>query len=642
MTTSFYNGITGLKSFQYGIDVWGDNISNINTTGYKEQIPEFSTLFSNTINNNPVSSDIGLGSKLSSTSINLQQGSLINTDNPFDIAIGGEGWFALKNGDNTYYSRTGSFKRDSQGYLVDDNGDYLLVANANNLTKNSDGSYFVNRSVNTDNLISQNAQTSPISLPDNVILPAVATTKATLGSNLNDSDTITTTKPATGENDFSALYSKDGNDLKIRNGDSLVFGFGNPATYKNNLISTEFCIQDDEADGKDEVYDFTLNGKNFNIDIPDGSTKEEIQNKLKNAFDNAGIINEITDNGIKISDPNQIILTSNNDLMPNIAAAKLTYSADPQNQYEFSTINEFDTELQNLASSTYPGIANVYLDDEGRISIDNSSTQTINAYSLKTENSNDLFMNNLGRVGNEIYPQTSAKSYNFLTNTQSFGGNIIEANGQKDTLSLSFTKQKTLNNQIIWKAVATVSDPKSNIISTQNFDMTFDSNGELLTPKSITLTSPQNITLNFNMTSYAKSDSAPSYSYSQNGLEDGYLENYQINQNGEIQAMFSNGQMSVLGQIPIYHFQNDQGLESVGNNLFKESENSNKAILYTSTDGNYLSGASILSNKLETSNVNFSQAMTELIITQKAYSSAAKTVTTSDQMIQRAIDMKKG
>ena len=45
---------------------------------------------------------------------------------------------------------------------------------------------------------------------------------------------------------------------------------------------------------------------------------------------------------------------------------------------------------------------------------------------------------------------------------------------------------------------------------------------------------------------------------------------------------------------------------------------------------------------LENSNVNFSEAMTELIITQKAFSTAAKTVTTSDQMIQRAIDMKKG
>ncbi|GAB6074082.1 flagellar hook-basal body complex protein [Nautilia lithotrophica] len=642
MTTSFYNGITGLKSFQYGIDIWGNNIANINTTGYKEQIPEFSTLFSDTLNSNPIYSDIGMGSKLSSTAINLKQGSLINTDNPFDISIGGEGWFAVKRHNDTYYSRTGSFKRDAEGFLVDDNGNYLLVANANNLIQNSDGSYFVNRSINTDNLISQNTQMTPISLPNNVILPAVATSEATLTSNLNDADVITTTKPAKTQSDFSALYSKDGQDLKIREGDSLVFGFGNPAVYDNNLLSTELCITDDELDGNNVVYNFTLNGIDFNIDLPDGSTKEEIQQAFKNAFDNAGIMNEITDNGIKISDPNQIILISQNELLPNIAAAKLTYRSEPQNQYDFSTIQDFDNIIQNLANSAYPNDTNVYLDDEGRICIDNNSFKTINAYALNTETSNDLFMSNLGRLGNEIYAGTSAKSYDFLTNTQSFGGNIIEANGQKDTLSISFTKQKVLNNQIIWNGVVSVLDPDSNVIGTQNFEMIFDSNGQLLSPNSVTITSPQNITLNFNMTSYNKTDLATSYSFTQNGVEKGFLQNYQIDKNGQIQALFSNGQMAILGQIPIFHFQNDQGLESLGGNLFKQTDNSNKALLYTDQNGNYIPESQIISNTLESSNVDFSQAMTELIITQKAFSSAAKTVTTSDQMIQRAIDMKKG
>ena len=125
-------------------------------------------------------------------------------------------------------------------------------------------------------------------------------------------------------------------------------------------------------------------------------------------------------------------------------------------------------------------------------------------------------------------------------------------------------------------------------------------------------------------------------------MKEGYLKNYQIDSNGNIQAIFSNGRMSILGQIPIFHFQNDQGLESLGGNLFRNTDSSNHAILYTDQNGNYISGSLISSNTLESSNVDFSQAMTELIITQKAFSSAAKTVTTSDQMIQRAINMKKG
>jgi len=300
MTTSFYNGVSGMKSFQYGIDVWGDNIANINTIGYKEQIPEFSTLFSNTINNTPISSDIGMGSKLSSTAINLQQGSLIPTDNPFDLAINGKGWFAVSNNNETYYTKTGSFKRDANGNLVDDNGNYLLVANANNLIQNKDGSYKVDTNIPTDNLISETTQMTPITLPNNVILPAVPTSKIDFATNLNDADIITTTSAATTESDFSALYSKDGQDLKIRNGDSLVFGFGNPATYENNLISTDICLNADKADGEDTTYNFTLNGKDFNITIPDGSSKSEAQNIFKQAFDDAGILNQITNNGIKI------------------------------------------------------------------------------------------------------------------------------------------------------------------------------------------------------------------------------------------------------------------------------------------------------------------------------------------------------
>jgi len=642
MTTSFYNGITGLKSFQYGIDVWGDNIANINTTGYKEQIPEFSTLFADTINSNPVSSDVGMGSRLASTSMNLKQGNLLQTENPFDLSINGEGWFAVERHNQTYYSRTGSFTRDANGYLVDDNGDFLLVANANNLIKNSDGTYYVDKNINTDSLIDENTVMSPISLPNNVVLPAVETTEVKLATNLTDSNIISTTKKAQTSNDFSALYSKDGEDLKIRNGDSLIFGFGNPATYSQNLISTEICINPDVADGEDAHYSFTLNGKTFDFTLPDGSSKEDIQSALKNAFDEAGIISKITFDGIEISDENSIILQSDNELMPNIAVAKLTYNSDPQESYEFATIEDFDNILQSLADETYPNSANVYLDDNGRISIDNNSYQTMHAYTIPTEMENERFTNNLGRLGNDIYAGTSAKSFEFLTNSQSFGGNIIQSNGEKDTLSFNFTKQKVLDNQIVWNGEITVTSPDSEIIGNKEFEVVFDENGQLVSPESVTIDSPQNINISLNLTSFSKTDLATAYSYVQNGIEEGFLKNYQINQKGEIQAIFSNGQMSVLGQIPVYHFQNDQGLESLGANLYQTTANSNNAILYTDSNGNYISGSSIISSSLESSNVDFSQAMTELIITQKAFSSAAKTVTTSDEMIQRAIDMKKG
>jgi flagellar hook protein FlgE len=472
-----------------------------------------------------------------------------------------------------------------------------------------------------------------------MILPAIATSKVNLFTNLNDADQINSTAPATLNNDFNALYSNDGKDLKIRDGDSFVFGFGNPATYSNNLISSEICITDDIKDGKDLVYNFTINDKPINLTLPDGSTKQEIQNALVNKLTQNGIDATISDNGIVISNPTKIILHSNNDNLPNIAAEKLIYKSTPAQENEFDTVQNLINKFQALANNIGPNIS-VSLDDKGRMVTTNLTDKTVNSYLLKTENSNDLFINNLGRMGNEIYPQTSAKSNAFKVNKQDFGGNIYDADGNKDIISFSFTKQKILNNQIQWNGVITIKDANGNIINTSNQIFTFDENGKLLSPKTVTLNLPQNININFNLTSYAKTDSNTSYSFSQNGLEKGYLQGYDINGDGVIFANFSNSKSVGIGQIPIFHFQNPQGLENIGGNLFRETNNSNKAFLYEN-NGEYIPYAKVISHKLEASNVNFAEAMTELIINQKAFSAAAKTVTTSDEMIQKAINLKR-
>jgi flagellar hook protein FlgE len=122
----------------------------------------------------------------------------------------------------------------------------------------------------------------------------------------------------------------------------------------------------------------------------------------------------------------------------------------------------------------------------------------------------------------------------------------------------------------------------------------------------------------------------------------GYLKAYQVDANGMVVATFDNGQSEVVAQVPLYHFQNEQGLEKVGDSEFRSTDNSGNAIFYKDTKGNVLQGASIVGNKLEMSNVTADEALTQLIITEKAYSANAKVVTTADQMIQKAIALKRG
>lgn len=90
----------------------------------------------------------------------------------------------------------------------------------------------------------------------------------------------------------------------------------------------------------------------------------------------------------------------------------------------------------------------------------------------------------------------------------------------------------------------------------------------------------------------------------------------------------------------MYHFQNDQGLTSVSSNLFAESSNSGEAIFYTKENGESFLGSKIYSHKLEGSNVSLATALTELIIVQKAFDASAKSITTSDELLKNAINMK--
>jgi flagellar hook protein FlgE len=257
----------------------------------------------------------------------------------------------------------------------------------------------------------------------------------------------------------------------------------------------------------------------------------------------------------------------------------------------------------------------------------------LNSFALKADHTNDSFFTNLGRAGNEIYANTANKSYAFLTNTQSFGGYAIDADGNKNPVTIIFTKQKIQPGLITWDGTISINTPNGEISKETSF--TFDDKGNLLQPKTLTV---DNIDFTFNLTAYQSTNTSTSYSFNQDGILQGYLKNYQITDDGKILGIFSNGKQATLGQIPVFHFQNPQGLESIGDSLFMESSNSGKAFLYTDENGNYLP-TKILPGMVEQSNVNFSQAMTELIINQKAFQASAKTVTTSDEMIKRAINM---
>ena len=111
MITGLWNGIAGLDSFEKALNVHSNNISNINTIAHKSDKIVFEDLM--------YQSRIGKGSTVQTIEKNFNQGNIKNTDNPYDIAIKGKGFFIIKDPltNDTFYSRAGNFKMNSNGTL---------------------------------------------------------------------------------------------------------------------------------------------------------------------------------------------------------------------------------------------------------------------------------------------------------------------------------------------------------------------------------------------------------------------------------------------------------------------------------------------------------------------------------------------
>ncbi|EAM0600008.1 flagellar hook protein FlgE [Campylobacter coli] len=133
MMRSLWSGVSGLQAHQVAMDVEGNNISNVNTTGFKYSRADFGTMFSQTVKiataptdgrggSNPL--QIGLGVSVSSTTRIHSQGPVQTTDKNTDVAINGDGFFMVSDdgGLTNYLTRSGDFKLDAYGNFVNNAG----------------------------------------------------------------------------------------------------------------------------------------------------------------------------------------------------------------------------------------------------------------------------------------------------------------------------------------------------------------------------------------------------------------------------------------------------------------------------------------------------------------------------------------
>ncbi len=135
MMRSLYSGVAGLKTHQTKMDVIGNNISNVNTVGFRSSQVLFKDVLYQTTQSSTGSTDstggtnakqIGLGTTVATVSITQTSGSAQSTNNPYDLMINGSAFFIVNRGGSNYFTKVGAFKTDDAGNLVTGDGDLVM------------------------------------------------------------------------------------------------------------------------------------------------------------------------------------------------------------------------------------------------------------------------------------------------------------------------------------------------------------------------------------------------------------------------------------------------------------------------------------------------------------------------------------
>jgi len=207
MIQGFHTGISGIKTYQTAIDVTANNLANINTVGFRGNTAEFATLFEKTLstthgNMTHNREDMGLGTRVNTISMTQEQGNILLTDKSTDLAIYGDGWFAVQDNKDSIplYTRAGNFSFDADSNLVLPDGSHVLGTMGTNIkdgvtVTRADGTKEKGAEL-TEKLatveLSGVEEQVPLSFPKNLVYPPEATSKAKMIGNIGTDDEVRT------------------------------------------------------------------------------------------------------------------------------------------------------------------------------------------------------------------------------------------------------------------------------------------------------------------------------------------------------------------------------------------------------------------------------------------------------------------
>lgn len=639
MLRSLRSGISGMFNHQFKLNVVANNIANANTTGFKRSRITFGDMLSQTIRDatrshgdfagtNPM--QIGLGVGTASIDTIFEQGSLESTGQITDLALQGDGFFIVSDGTGTHYTRAGAFQVDSDGWLLGQGGAYNLQGLVADLEEN------LPDAGNLQNL----------RLPLAEKTPARATSQVDLQCNLNADASGAVVSFSSNQAGTTGINNISGTAAGGIGGSHTITVTGANATRSRQsgsngtggaltgeLLLSELGITDHNGlavalDGEDPIL---ISG--FTLD----SSLTELLDALNNQTSGVSfslLEGELTMVRENYGDGNlfnvELTQGENADLLQLLVGAD-TLRADNGTA---STLQATDT-FTAWDGTLFPPLV----------------------LELAATNASDGRITNLLNLGGGGITAVAAGGLEAGTATfttarteHTTAIDVYDNQGERHTLSINFVRSAIPDN---WRFELAVTQPAVALDGTGGsvtfnsvdgsllqlqFDgnatgFTFDpGNGELVTVELNAGTSGlfDGITQTTSPTTTVAA--------SQDGYAMGLLDSVAIDSEGIINGTYTNGITRILAQIGLARFVNPQGLEKTGDSLFRQTASSGAAQL-GKAGLNF--DTEVLSGHLERSNVDIANEFAEMIIAQRGFQANAKVISTSDEVLQEAIMLKR-
>ncbi|MCF8105397.1 MAG: flagellar hook-basal body complex protein [Desulfohalobiaceae bacterium] len=623
------SGISGLQSFSNAMSVIGNNLANTNTTGFKSSRTLFADLIPDNVTGTGGTNQIGRGSTLSRVDNIFTQGSIESTSSNTDLAIEGPGFFMVRNPDSqaTYFTRAGTFRLDQGGDLTNPEG--FVVQG---FERQADGSF--------SDLIND------VHINTRSFVPAQASSEVALTTNLN------------AQSETSAWDLND------------------PVTTSNFATTTE--VYDSLGNTHLITSYFNKTGDNtweYHQTVP----AEEIGNSGGNPTDGLARISgtEVTGTlaaGDLIVNGNDVGAVGSQDaaaIAAAIGTADASVSAAASNSVTLN-INE-DSLADNDGADT----------NLSHISFDLTLDGTTNTVTFDAANDGDgiTAADIAAAIDNQFAAGTAGLSGTGITLTSSDGSNIEIANldiqnvaddansGLADgttygSIELSSSADIVLGGNNEAKAGFTdgatgLFEPTMVEVASGSFS--FDSQGllsQITTDGGSTITAEdaawprvtiaaenldwangadqdQSVDYELNLTQFATDSRV--VTQEANGYSSGNLSDISVDSEGTITGIYSNGEMRDLARLALGKFSNNNGLAKIGKNLFQATNLSGPPDVGTAGSG----VGKIYSNSLEQSTVDIAEEFTKMITTQRSFQANSKTITTTDEMLNEVINLKR-